>query len=96
MGGPNPYMRKKKQRCWEFDAKGYCSRGLTCKFDHSVDLSAMQPPYVPSNADTDDGTLLLSSFFRNLRQTVPNIFQAMTLVIPLSFCMPHRSPCRHL
>lgn len=52
-GGLNPFIRKKK-RCWEFDAKGYCSRGLTCKFDHSVDLSAI-PPLQPAGVDTDEG-----------------------------------------
>ena len=59
MGGANPFMRKKKPRCYEFDAKGYCSRGLTCKFDHSIDFSAMQPPQLPSGPEGDDGMIWL-------------------------------------
>ncbi|SPN99588.1 uncharacterized protein DNG_02440 [Cephalotrichum gorgonifer] len=55
MGAGGPYMRKKKPRCWEFDAKGYCSRGLTCKFDHSVDMSAIQPPQLPAGTGAEDG-----------------------------------------
>jgi RNA-binding protein 26 len=51
--GLNPSTRKKK-RCWEFDAHGYCSRGLTCKFDHSVDFSAL-PPLPSASLDTDEG-----------------------------------------
>ncbi|KAJ0117843.1 hypothetical protein J7T55_014292 [Diaporthe amygdali] len=26
----------KKGRCWDFDRKGFCPRGLKCKFDHST------------------------------------------------------------
>ncbi|KAI3398007.1 hypothetical protein diail_9984 [Diaporthe ilicicola] len=26
----------RKRRCWDFDRKGFCPRGLKCKFDHST------------------------------------------------------------
>lgn len=26
----------RKGRCWDFDRKGFCPRGLKCKFDHSI------------------------------------------------------------
>ncbi|KAJ3067225.1 hypothetical protein HDU98_009592, partial [Podochytrium sp. JEL0797] len=33
-GGPMPQMRR-RGRCFDFDSKGYCTRGETCPFDHS-------------------------------------------------------------
>lgn len=75
MARPNPYMRKKKPRCWEFDSKGYCSRGLTCKYDHSIDFSAMQPPQLPAGGDTDEGTQCCLAVQNTVVGTFTDTFQ---------------------
>lgn len=31
-----PPQQGRKGRCWDFDRKGFCPRGLKCKFDHST------------------------------------------------------------
>lgn len=31
-----PSQQGRKGRCWDFDRKGFCPRGLKCKFDHST------------------------------------------------------------
>ncbi|KAG6004421.1 hypothetical protein E4U21_001089 [Claviceps maximensis] len=41
----------KRRRCRDFDAKGYCSRGSTCNFDHGGAAEAFnQEEYDPGNA----------------------------------------------
>ncbi|KAL7627278.1 hypothetical protein AAE478_001467 [Parahypoxylon ruwenzoriense] len=49
--------RRKKQRCRDYDMKGYCSRGSNCMFEHgseSVYVPSLAPPandeYDPNNA----------------------------------------------
>ncbi|KAI1209532.1 uncharacterized protein F4807DRAFT_427029 [Annulohypoxylon truncatum] len=51
---PTPRRRK---RCRDYDAKGYCSRGNKCKFEHGADSLTLPPlgplagdEYDPSNA----------------------------------------------
>lgn len=31
-----PAQQGRKGRCWDFDRKGFCPRGIKCKFDHST------------------------------------------------------------
>ncbi|KAI1373939.1 hypothetical protein F4677DRAFT_427667 [Hypoxylon crocopeplum] len=54
--GSIPPPRRNKQRCRDFDAKGYCSRGNKCRFEHGAEpvLPLLGPPagdeYDPNNA----------------------------------------------
>ncbi|KAI0915145.1 hypothetical protein F4823DRAFT_571067 [Ustulina deusta] len=48
---------RRKQRCRDYDTKGYCSRGRNCNFDHVSEQSYILPPmpvaideYDPNNA----------------------------------------------
>lgn len=36
-----PPQQGRKGRCWDFDRKGFCPRGLKCKFDHSTGTEPM-------------------------------------------------------
>jgi RNA-binding protein 26 len=53
--GPPPGIPQKKQRCRDYDQKGFCARGNTCMFEHGQD-SIYVPPgtngeeYDPSNS----------------------------------------------
>ncbi|KAI8630669.1 hypothetical protein F5Y19DRAFT_428573 [Xylariaceae sp. FL1651] len=49
--------RRRKQRCRDYDTKGYCSRGSNCFFEHGADPLYIPPPnsaavdeYDPNNA----------------------------------------------
>jgi RNA-binding protein 26 len=54
-GPPTQGMQPKKQRCRDYDQKGFCARGNTCMFEHGQD-SIYVPPgstgeeYDPSNS----------------------------------------------
>ena len=97
MARPNPYMRKKKPRCWEFDSKGYCSRGLTCKYDHSIDFSTMQLPQLPASGDVEEGTHNCPAVEIIVAGTFADVFKDTILRTRLSFCRHrHRSRCRRL
>jgi hypothetical protein len=37
---------KRRQRCRDYDTKGYCARGNTCMFEHGND-SIFVPPAIP-------------------------------------------------
>jgi RNA-binding protein 26 len=58
--GPPPGMPQKKQRCRDYDQKGFCARGNTCMFEHGQD-SIYVPPgsngeeYDPSNSSLMTG-----------------------------------------
>lgn len=39
-------QRKRRQRCRDYDTKGYCARGNTCMFEHGTD-SIFVPPIMP-------------------------------------------------
>ncbi|KAI0106172.1 hypothetical protein GGR51DRAFT_174108 [Nemania sp. FL0031] len=41
-GTTMPQQRRKKQRCRDYDARGYCSRGSNCHFEH-----VNEPPFFP-------------------------------------------------
>ncbi|MBE3046831.1 zinc finger CCCH domain-containing protein [Candidatus Bathyarchaeota archaeon] len=75
MGRANPFMRKKRQRCREFDSKGYCSRGLTCKFDHSIDFGAMQLPQLPAGGDAYEGMNPWPGSSEPAVETLANMFR---------------------
>ncbi|KAI3318692.1 hypothetical protein HD806DRAFT_511598 [Xylariaceae sp. AK1471] len=52
-----PPPRRRKQRCRDYDIKGYCSRGSNCNFEHGTQSSYIPSPrsavvdeYDPSNA----------------------------------------------
>lgn len=44
-----PAQQGRKGRCWDFDRKGVCPRGIKCKFDHST---APEPVPFPNNLPT--------------------------------------------
>ncbi|KAH8653935.1 hypothetical protein BGZ60DRAFT_158270 [Tricladium varicosporioides] len=51
--GQPPMGQQKKQRCWDYDQKGFCARGNACNFEHGEN-SIFVPPkadeYDPTNA----------------------------------------------
>jgi hypothetical protein len=50
-GGSRP---RRKQRCRQFDTQGFCPRGLTCPYDHSLpEFTQVQP--VPMTMEANDG-----------------------------------------
>ncbi|KAI2635159.1 hypothetical protein GGS21DRAFT_517195 [Xylaria nigripes] len=51
----NPTQRRKKQRCRDYDSKGYCSRGNKCHFEHGTQ-SLFMPPTIPTTVDEYDPT----------------------------------------
>ncbi|KAI0542940.1 hypothetical protein GGR58DRAFT_450104 [Xylaria digitata] len=48
-----PPPRRRKQRCRDFDSKGYCSRGNNCNFEHRAEQAYILPP-IPGAADEYD------------------------------------------
>jgi len=42
---PQPPPGRRRQRCRDYDTKGYCARGNTCMFQHGDD-----PVYLPNPA----------------------------------------------
>ncbi|ROT38643.1 hypothetical protein SODALDRAFT_167470 [Sodiomyces alkalinus F11] len=62
--------RRRRQRCRDFDTKGFCARGNSCQFDHG-----MGPIYLPSDPvgrpddySTGMAAALLSQNFQQLQQ----------------------------
>ena len=59
-GPSGPAMQPKRQRCRDYDLKGFCARGNTCQFEHGQD-SIYVPPgnkgdeYDPSNSSLMTG-----------------------------------------
>ncbi|KAI1760770.1 hypothetical protein GGR53DRAFT_508469 [Hypoxylon sp. FL1150] len=54
--GPSPAPRRNRRRCRDYDTKGYCARGNSCRFEHGIEppiTSSLGPPasdeYDPSN-----------------------------------------------
>lgn len=45
--GPPPTTRKKRQRCRDFDNKGFCARGNSCQYDHGSE--SIYLPSAPAN-----------------------------------------------
>jgi hypothetical protein len=43
-GAAVPPGRRRKQRCRDYDTKGYCSRGSNCNFEHGTRPSYIPPP----------------------------------------------------
>ncbi|KAI1775468.1 hypothetical protein F4818DRAFT_50478 [Hypoxylon cercidicola] len=41
--GVTPAPRRRRQRCRDYDTKGYCARGNNCRFEHGT-----EPPIMPS------------------------------------------------
>jgi len=61
IGGPHkPNMQPRRQRCRDYDQKGFCARGNTCQFEHGEN-SIFVPPggkadeYDPTNASLMSG-----------------------------------------
>ncbi|KAK1759327.1 hypothetical protein QBC47DRAFT_357197 [Echria macrotheca] len=66
--GRNPFPQmppqgRKRQRCRDFDTKGYCSRGATCPFQHGDDPvfppTFGQPALLPGHDEYDPSNALL-------------------------------------
>ncbi|KAI0161883.1 hypothetical protein GGR52DRAFT_561434 [Hypoxylon sp. FL1284] len=51
--GASPAPRRRRQRCRDYDTKGYCARGNSCRFEHSAD-PAFMPSLGPSANDEYD------------------------------------------
>ncbi|KAH9908435.1 hypothetical protein F4778DRAFT_717245 [Xylariomycetidae sp. FL2044] len=67
-GTPFTPPRRKKQRCRDYDAKGYCSRGNTCMYEHGT--GAMYVPGVTSQSEEyDPNNAVLPQFQFNHRNT---------------------------
>ncbi|KAJ8131220.1 hypothetical protein O1611_g2403 [Lasiodiplodia mahajangana] len=49
-GATIPPPRRRKQRCRDYDARGYCSRGSNCHFEHGNEPPSFFPP-IPSAVD---------------------------------------------
>ncbi|KAH8165238.1 hypothetical protein CIB48_g2999 [Xylaria polymorpha] len=55
-GAAVPPLHRRKQRCRDYDTKGYCSRGSSCNFEHGTQLYTLPPmsaavdEYDPNNA----------------------------------------------
>jgi RNA-binding protein 26 len=72
-GPPGPATQPKKQRCRDYDLKGFCALGNTCMFEHGQD-SIYVPPrnkgdeYDPSNSslmtgiESNNGNPIANSF----------------------------------
>ncbi|XXG99441.1 hypothetical protein Hte_005780 [Hypoxylon texense] len=48
--GVTPAPRRRRQRCRDYDTKGYCARGNNCRFEHGAELPTM-PLLGPSPND---------------------------------------------
>ncbi|KAI9746225.1 MAG: hypothetical protein M1818_000906 [Claussenomyces sp. TS43310] len=59
---------QKVQRCRDYDTKGFCARGNSCKFEHGNDSI-----YVPPAGDEYDPS---TSLIPGLDQMTPNVFAA--------------------
>ncbi|KAI1382630.1 uncharacterized protein F4822DRAFT_423069 [Hypoxylon trugodes] len=82
--GTIPPPRRRKQRCRDYEARGYCPRGNNCKFEHSVD-SLMVPPLGPPGNDEYDPNNAVFSMPVMSNQPQPQGFPPLNLP---SFSMP--------
>ena len=53
LGGGQPARRR--QRCRDYDIKGYCARGNTCMFEHGTDSIFVPPPMPLSQPQGNEG-----------------------------------------
>jgi hypothetical protein len=44
---PGQAPPRRRQRCRDFDEKGYCARGNSCMFQHGADTGYVPPPPMP-------------------------------------------------
>ncbi|KAI2618034.1 hypothetical protein GGS26DRAFT_596047 [Hypomontagnella submonticulosa] len=51
--GSIPPPRRRRQRCRDYDTKGFCSRGSNCKFDHDPNSVAVPPLAPPTREEYD-------------------------------------------
>ncbi|KAI0379339.1 hypothetical protein F5Y04DRAFT_132943 [Hypomontagnella monticulosa] len=58
--GSIPPPRRRRQRCRDYDTKGYCSRGSNCKFDHGADTVVVPPMGPPTGEEYDPHNPLFS------------------------------------
>ncbi|KAI2469986.1 hypothetical protein F4781DRAFT_201616 [Annulohypoxylon bovei var. microspora] len=80
--GTIPAPRRRK-RCRDYDTKGYCPRGIRCKFEHGVDPVALPrfelstEEYDPSNAIFPMPTI--DQNLPNIRQNLPTSSRSQNL-----------------
>ena len=57
-GPPGPPMTQKKQRCRDYDIKGFCARGNTCMFEHGEHSIWVPPANKGDEYDPTNSTLM--------------------------------------
>jgi len=58
MGLPPMPQVSTKQRCRNYDEKGFCARGHTCKFEHGQDSVFVPPPNAADEYDPSNSSLM--------------------------------------
>ncbi|KAI1133713.1 hypothetical protein F5Y10DRAFT_228395 [Nemania abortiva] len=63
-GSAIPPQRRRKQRCRDYEARGYCSRGNNCNFEHGNEPPSFFPPMsaVVDEYDPNNSALSLPPF----------------------------------
>ncbi|KAH7314129.1 hypothetical protein BKA65DRAFT_116330 [Rhexocercosporidium sp. MPI-PUGE-AT-0058] len=65
-GATSPPLPQKKQRCRDYDQKGFCARGNTCQYEHGE-----HPIWVPPTSRADEYDPMNSNIMTGVESTNP-------------------------
>lgn len=72
-GGRAGHSQKRAQRCRDYDTKGFCARGNSCKFEHGQD-SIYVPPGIVDEYDPTNSSLILGEGSPSASRPPPSTF----------------------